>query len=333
MAADAILYLGERDIARALETIDVVGVVAAALTAHARGETILPAEAYLAWDHRGDRLRSLSMPGLVNGCAGVKIINANPSNPARGLARASGLTLLFDLETARPACILQAARISCLRTAAVTCIAADLLAAAPIERLALLGAGPLARCHLELLPHRLPALREIRLYDLDRQRAATLAADAQVQALVVCESAEQAIRGADLVVPLTTTTSGYIRYDWLQPGALLVNVSLDDPLPEVVLQADKLYVDDWPLVAQDDRRLLGRLLRAGQIRGTDDREDGSRAVDGELGQLLIGTQEGRARPDQIILVNPFGLAIEDLALAQHVHQHARELGLGTTLDA
>jgi len=239
--------------------------------------------------------------------------------------------VLFHLQSGQPVCILEGARISCLRTAAVTAIAADLLGTHPIERLALLGAGALARCHLELLPPRLPKLSEIRLYDLDPKRASTLAAGTAA-ATIVCDSAAQAIRGAQLVIPLTTTSSGYIQYDWLDPGALLVNVSLDDPLPEVVLRADKLFVDDWALVAADERRLLGRMLRVGQICGPNEMRDGARPIDGELGELLTSANKGRSHADEIILLNPFGLAIEDLALAHRVYHHALQLDLGTMLE-
>lgn len=332
MPAETILYLSEREVARALESVNVVATVAAALAAHGHRETTLPAEAYLAWANAGEPLRSLSMPGLVDGCPGVKIINANPANPRRGLPRASGLLVLFDPATARPTCILEAARISCLRTAAVTALAAQLLGAHPIERIALIGAGALARCHLELLPSRLPELREIRLYDLDPRRAATLAGGAADGRVIVCDTAEGAIRGAQLVVPLTTTISGYIAYDWLEPGTLLVNISLDDPLPEIILRADKLFVDDWTLVAHDERRLLGRMLRAGQIRGPNTATDERRAIAGELGELLSGKRQGRTGSEEIIVVNPFGLAIEDLAVAQQVHRRALEQGVGTTLD-
>lgn len=334
MPADGILYLSGRDVARAVEALDAVNVVAAALAAHARREIVLPGQAYLAWSHAGESLRSLSMPGMVDGRAGVKIINANPGNPARGLPRASGLTVLFDAETGRPVCVMEAARISSLRTAAVTALATDLLGAHPIERLAILGAGELARCHLELLARRLPALREVRLYDPVRARAAALAA--RLTDATVCASPEQAIRGAQLVVPVTTTTTGYIRDEWLAPGALLVNVSLDDPLPDVVLGADKVFVDDWSLVATDERRLLGRMLRAGEIRGPDGDNTQTitmaRPIAGELGDVLIGAREGRSRTDERIVVNPFGLAIEDIAVAHHVHERAIRLGLGTRLE-
>jgi ornithine cyclodeaminase len=326
VTAETILYLSGHDVARAVERVDVVGAVGAALAAHGRGETILPAEAYLEWEHDGETLRSLCMPGQIDSVPGVKIINANPANPARGLARASGLTLLFAPGTGRPLCIMEGAQISCSRTAAVTAIAAELLAARPIERLALIGAGSLARSHLRLLPPRLPDLREIRVCDLEPERAKALADDR----IVVCDSPEQAIRGAELIVTLTTTTTGYIRYDWLQLGALLVNVSLDDPLPEVVLRADKLFVDDWSLIAADEHRLLGRMLRDGVICGPN--QTGGRAVDGELGQLLARSRRGRSHPAEIILVNPFGLAIEDLAVAKLVYEQARGSGLGIDLN-
>jgi len=327
--AGELLYLSGREVVQALEAVDVVEEVRSALAAHARGETLLPAQTRLDWEEADEALRSLIMPAAVGGCAGVKIINANPANPSRGLPRASGLVVLFDIATGQPCCILDAARISGLRTAAVTAVAAELLGSASIERLGLLGAGALARVHLELLLPRLADVREIRIYDIDPNRAAGLAAT--IEGAVACNSAEAAVRGAQLVVAVTTTRSGFIQYEWLEPGALLVNVSLDDPLPEVVIRADKVFVDDWAQIAADERRLLGRMLRAGEIRGPNELENGGRRVDGTLGELLCGGNPGRRCPDEIILVNPFGLAIEDLAVARCVHQQALHLGLGTTL--
>ena len=330
MPPDRILYLCAREVARALERVDVVEAVASALAAHARGESVLPAEAHLAWEHAGRPLRSLSMPGAVEGWPGVKLINASPGNAARGLPRASGLTVLFEEATGRPAAVLEGARISCLRTAAATAMAVDLLGAAPIRRMALLGAGALARCHLELLLPRLPELRDVRLYDVDAARAEALAAE--VGPARARGSAAEAIRGADLVVAVTTARSGYIRHGWLAPGALVVNVSLDDALPEVVLRADRVFVDDWALVAADPHRLLGGMIRAGRIRSPDGPGDGARPIDGELGEILIGARPGRSRPEEIILVNPFGLAIEDIAVARRVYRRALQLGLGTSLE-
>jgi ornithine cyclodeaminase len=340
---DKMLYLNRREVEQACAQIDPVAVVSCALALHSLGEAIVPDEAYLAWTNSlGEGARSLNMPGWLGGSdavAGTKIINGNPANSARGLPRASGLTLLFDPTTARVSCLLEAAYISSLRTASVTALSADLFRGPRVECLAVIGAGALAAAHLALLPARLPGLRQVRLFDLDRARAEALrrqhagALAARDVCLTLTDSAEQAIRPAQLIVPVTTTTTGYIPYRWLQPGAVLVNISLDDPLPEVALEAGRLFVDDWQLVKTDSRRLLGRLYREGLIDGPEATATGrARRVDGQIGEVVLGTRPGRSSSDEVILVNPFGLSIEDVALAAQVYATARRLGLGSYLE-
>jgi N-[(2S)-2-amino-2-carboxyethyl]-L-glutamate dehydrogenase len=327
-------YLSGREVAAACADLDPVAVVADALAQHAAGDCELPEEAYLAWrTPRGEPARLLAMPGLVDGdgVAGVKVLGSNPGNPARGMSRAAGLTVLFDRASARPVCVMEAATISALRTAAVSALAARLLAGPPVERMALIGAGALAAAHLELLPPLLPALAEIRLHDLAPGRAQALAMSFQRglrQRLRVAPTAERAIRGAELVITATTATEGYIALDWLAPGALVVNVSLDDVLPEIVLGADLVVVDDWHVVQADRRRLLGRMARDGLVTGPG----AGGPVHAQLGDLLIGRRHGRRADYERILVNPFGLAIEDVALAVRVHAAARRLGLGVGLE-
>ncbi|TWH65130.1 hypothetical protein [Micromonospora olivasterospora] len=198
---------------------------------------------------------------MLDGAAryGIKVINASVGNPARGLPRASGLTMLFDAETARVVAVLAADRISALRTAAVTLLAVRAFGAAHAREMAVVGAGELARAHLLLFAERLPRVERFHVFDLVRARAEALAGEFGDADVRVCDSAEQAVRAADVVVPVTTTTTGYIPYGWLRPGCVVVNVSLDDVLPDVVRRADRIVVDDWGLVAADGVRLLGRL--------------------------------------------------------------------------
>lgn len=334
-------YVDATEVSRVLPAIDPVAAVRRMLELHARGETVLPAEAYLPWQAEdGAPCRSLSMPGLIRGgvdVAGTKIINASPANLDRGLPRACGLIVLFDLATARPRCLLDGTQISALRTAAVSVCAVQQLAAAT-RVLALIGCGPLAAAHLRLMAAHLPDLAEVRLYDLAPARAQTLHAEAQnvgpAVTVTVAASVRQAVRDADVIVPATTTTEGYLPLAWLRPGAVVVNVSLDDVLPEVVLGADLVVVDDWGLVAADDRRLVGRMLRAGQVYGPDDEPPpggAARRVDAELGQILIGAHPGRTAPEQVVLVNPFGMAIADLAVAAAVETAVGGVGGGQWL--
>lgn len=311
---------------------------------HGLGETILPAEAYLGWTNPlGESVRSLNMPGYLGGTlnvAGTKIINSNPGNLKRQVPRASGLTLLYDSMSTRILCAMDAAYLSSLRTASVTALAASLLHGVTIERLAVIGAGAIARSHIALLAVTLPHLREILVFDVDSGRVADLERDAAPAlesrkiAFTPVAAAEEAIKRSQLIVTATTTTTGYIYFDWLQPGSLLVNVSLDDPLPEVVLRAHKVIVDDWSLVASDTRRLIGRMYRGGQVLAPDAAAatiNGCRQIDAELGDLVVGRKEGRSNLSEVILFNPFGLSIEDVALAANVYRVARDQGLGIFL--
>jgi len=342
---EPILYLCRKEVEAICREIDTVAVMRDLFALHAAGKTILPDEAYLGWTNaNGEQVRSLNMPGYVSGTgamAGTKIINSNPSNVMRGLPRASGLTMLYDSVSTRITCVMEAAHLSSLRTASVTGLAVDLLGVKSIQTAAVIGAGVLARAHLKLLVQRLPALRRILLFDLKRERAEALSRElqsARAHELDVntTSTAEEAIRQAQLIVPVTTVTAGYIQFEWLQPGALLSNVSLDDPCPEVVFKADKVIVDDWKLVKADERRLLGRMYREGKVVGPDaprfESQNGTRRIDAEFGEVVLGTRVGREREDEIILFNPFGLAIEDVALATVVYRVARESGVGKFLE-
>jgi N-[(2S)-2-amino-2-carboxyethyl]-L-glutamate dehydrogenase len=342
---DGILYLCRKDIEQICRGVDSVAVMREVFSKHVSSQTILPDEAYLIWTNSaGEPVRSLNMPGYLGGAqpvVGTKIINGNIYNPKHGLPRASGLTLLYDELSARIVCLLEAAYLSSLRTASVTALAVDLLLGADFHTAAVIGAGVLARAHIELLARCFAHLRQVYLFDISDERAMALQHDLapllQEHGIILQRvlTAEEAIRAAQLIIPVTTTTTGYIPFAWLQPGSLLVNVSLDDPLPEVVLHADVIVVDDWNLVKHDHRRLLGRMYRDGLIVGPDDDGEvsvkGARRIDAQFGDIVNGTKTGRRHANDIILVNPFGLAIEDVALAAQVYQMAQALGIGMHL--
>lgn len=318
------------DVAVALAKVDPVAVVRDTLAAHARGDTTLPDEAYLPWHtESGAFARSLALPGAVWGdrpAIGLKVINSSLENPDRGLPRAQGLTLIFDRATARPIAMMPAAAVSATRTAAYSALSVRLLAAPGTERVAVLGAGALAAAHLDLISQELPGASFV-MHDLVPERAASFGHP-------VAGSAREAVAGAGLVVCTTTATTGYIGLDWLAPGALIAHVSLDDVLPEVVAGADLLVIDDWDLIAADDRRILGRMWREGTVTGPEGQRHvpgEGRQVDATLADVVSGTHPGRARAEDIVLSNPFGMGVLDVALAAAVLDTAVAEGRGTEL--
>jgi N-[(2S)-2-amino-2-carboxyethyl]-L-glutamate dehydrogenase len=338
MGSETMLYLDHDDVVRACGLIDPVEIVRQTLVAHAEGDTVLPDEAYLEWETpEGHPARSLNMPSAIRSpvlVAGTKVINACPANVERGTARAAGLTVLFDVSTSHPSTILSGTYISALRTAAVSYLAVSVLLPAPVS-MTLLGAGALAEAHLRLFASRCPSLERVAVHDHRSGVAADfcerLAYDVDIP-LVDAPSASEAVRGADVVIPVTTTTVAYLERDWLDPPCVIVNVSLDDVTADLLLTASPLIVDDWNLIRADQRRLLGRLAADGLVVGPGEpRERPVRAVDAELGSVLADPSVFQPWNGDVAVINPFGLSVEDVGLAAAINRVATKHGWGIPL--
>lgn len=334
---DGLLYLSSSDVLAACVDVDPLTCVRDALLQHATGAAEVGVEGVIRWSPAsGHSARTLNMPGLLGKgeVVGTKIINANTGNPDLGLPRADGLTILFDPRSARPRAVLQGAHISALRTAAVSTLAARELGTSDPVTLGVVGAGKIAQAHIKLLAEHLKIGRVLlsdRLPERADALARTLRNDGLVPEIAVTD-VERSVRGSNVIVTATTATQPYVSDDWITPGTLVVNVSLDDIEERSYLRADLLYVDDWQLVIDDSQRLLGRLGRAGKISGPGQPAPvRGRCVTGTLGQLLTHECPSRQEEGQIIIVNPFGMAIEDLAIAQEVCAAAVSLGLGVRL--
>jgi len=334
---EALLYLTAAQVNDLCQKIDPLDTVTRAFLAVRAGHAEVTPEAALQWTAPdGTAARSLILPARVTGTYGCKIINACIGNPARGLPRAHGLIVLFNPETAAPVCVLEAARISALRTAAVSIAAVRAVRElAAVRHVAFLGCGRQARTHLELLATR-AGMAAVRAYDVHAGRATDFAEQARRllprAAITVADGPQAAVRGADLTIAATTTTTPYVALDWVGSGAVFVNVSLDDANEELLLGCDRLFVDDWSLVSEDKTRLLGQLARAGRVAGPGDPPppDGRR-VDADLATLLAGDCQEQVTEADRVVINPFGMGVHDVALAAEVYAAASADGVGSWL--
>lgn len=327
-----ILYLGRGDVRAAMggSIRPYVEALREALALHAEGDTAQPLKPYLKWRENGhiaDRI--IAMPGYVGGerpMAGIKWIGSKHDNPsARGIERASAVIVLNDADTHFPVAVMEGGEISGMRTAGVSVLATEYLARDGFARVALIGSGFIGRLHALGLIEAFPSIAEIRLFDARAEAAERLAAElreATTADVAVAPDAETAVRGAELVVPCTVADTPYIRFDWLAPGAFVSNISIMDVEPDAFVRVDKLVVDDWDQCNRE-RKTINQLVLDGRLR----RED----LHAELGDVVRGARPGRTDPDERILLNPMGMAIEDVACAAAVYRAARERGVGTWL--
>jgi ornithine cyclodeaminase len=315
--------LGHDDVVALLPMVDCIGVMRQALTALARGEGLQP-------------LRSLTrpadlpgfmvlMPGYVPGSLGAKVLGIFPGNSAMGKDPHQGLVLLLSPESGELTAILDASALTGIRTAAVSAVATEALARPDARRLAIIGAGVQARWHI-------PAIAAVReLHDVvvvarDPGRTAAFARDAaDAFSLPVRASADvgEAVRGADIVVTVTSAVEPVLRREWLADGVHVNAVGACVPtareLDTDTVASGLFYVDRRESAVAE----AGDLVLAGL---------GADHIVGELGEVLTGAAPGRRRDTDITIFESLGLAVEDLAAAAFSVERATATGRGTVVS-
>lgn len=320
------LILGHYDVLAALSPEDCADAVATVLAAHARGEARMPLRSMIPFE--GATGFMATMPAWRGGAEAMfslKSLCIMPDNPKRGLDSHQGIVTLFDGSTGVPTAILEASAVTSVRTAAVSAVATRVLAREDARVLAVLGAGVQGRAHLRALP-RVRTFEEVRVYARSAEHArAAAGANGRVS---VASSAEEAVRGADVVVLATSSPTPVISRGWLAPGAHVnaigASVPSDRELDVDTVAACALFCDSREsLVGEAGEYRLA--VEQGAIAGEDH-------VRGELGEVLAGLAPGRRSAEELTVFRSLGLAVEDLAAAERAVARARELGIGTEVE-
>jgi len=322
-----LLVLAHEDVKRLLAMDDCIELMADALAELARGDSWQP----LRFVVRPPEEQSLMglMPAhrsSPQSAYGLKTVCIFPGNPARGLDAHQGGVMLFDGETGELRALVDASAVTSIRTAAVSAVATRTLARPNSRVLAILGSGVQARAHLEAMA-RVLSFEQARIWSRTAEHAQAFAAEAEepfpVQAV---ESAENAVRGADVVVTVTSAREPIIERAWLAPGAHVNAVGSSIPtareLDSATIAAAALFVDRRESTLNES----GEYLRAVEEEGI-----GPGHIRAELGEVLVGSHEGRS-DDELTVFISLGLAVEDLAAAEYLYRRARSEGAGAVVS-
>ena len=313
--------LNQEEVERLLDMEGCIEAMAGALAALARGEVHVPLR-FVVKPEDEPSLIGL-MPAHRAGDSplySLKTVCVFPDNPQRGLDAHQGTVTLFDGETGEVRALLNASAITAIRTAAVSAVATRLLAREDARELGILGSGVQARSPLEALGL-VRAFDRIRIFSPTAGHAKKLADEVGAE---VAGSAEEAVRGADVVVTVTSSTEPVLERDWLKAGAHVNVVGGRPPQMrelDVATVADSAFYTDKRESAENEAWDYRDALDAGAI--------GPGHIRGEIGEVLIGDAPGRQSPDEITVFRSLGLAVEDLAAAEYVVARAREAGVGT----
>lgn len=322
------IVLGQRDIGELLSMRDCIDVMAGALGALARGESMVPLRTMMRLPNGSDIFAL--MPAYIASppAMGAKIISVFPGNHGTPLDSHQGAVLLFDASNGSLQAVMDATAITAIRTAAVSALSAKLLAREDADELAIIGSGVQARTHLEAIPL-VRDIKRVRIWSRNKANALALSrvSSAKGPSVQVFDSAEEAARGASIVCATTSSTEPVLRGDWIAPGAHVIAVGAATPGAREVdtwlVKRSRLFVDSRVSALKEPGDILIP-LEEGEI--TPDH------IVAELGELVNGTRQGRRSRDEITFFKSLGLAVEDLAAAQHVHAQAIRRSKGTQLD-
>jgi len=281
-----------------------------AFVAYARGEWTMPPKVYVPAYPEGD---FRAMPALGAGHALLKWVTSFPGNPAQGLPTVTGLVLLSDASNGMLKAVLDAGAVTALRTGAAAVLAAEALGRSDAETAAVIGAGVNGEAAARTFVAR---GRRVELWDIDRTRAEEVAERVGAE---VAAGREEAL-AADLLVTVTPGRQVVLDEGSLLRGQHASLMGADGPgkaeIAVAELERVQVFCDDWEQASHN-----GDLVHAVEA-GVLARDDVS-----QLGDVLIGTAEGRKSDDDITVFDSTGLAIQDLAIALAALERADELGL------
>ena len=306
------LYLTEAEVVELLTPAEARPAVEASVLRLARGEVDNPPRTRLELPDGFFAAMPCVDRGL--GYAGLKTFAWTPA----------AVTFLVVLESldGRLVALIEAERLSRLRTAAASAVAATNLARAEARSLGVFGCGRQAGAHIAALREALPTIERVVVQGRDDGRVAVFCREHD------CAAAEEPrdAAGCDVVVTATTSTDPVLRGEWLEPGALVCAVGANSlsarELDNVVLERAAFVCCDSREQSREEAGDLVEPVERGVLDWLEVHE---------LGEVVSGEVPGRSADDDIVVFKSNGLAAWDLAAAARVVELARERGVGREL--
>ncbi len=323
------LVLRESDVRAVLSMKDAIGLMAGALRAFSTGGVVQPVRLAMLVDPHAGYLGLMPAYLRAQEAVGAKAVTFYPNNAAKDLPTHLAVILLWDSRTGDLLAIMDGRFITEVRTAATSAAATQALARRDAGTLAILGAGVQARSHLDAMPLVRP-VQQVRVWSRTPASVQRLIAEMQPRAgvrLRACATAEEAVRGADIIVTATSATAPVLRGTWITDGAHINAVGAPRPdwreLDSDAVRRARVFVDSH----------AGALAEAGDLLlPVAEGEITKDHIRGEIGDVLAGRIPGRTGEREVTLFKSLGMAVEDVATAHFVYTRAREKGVGQEIE-
>src|SRR5438874_398535 len=294
------LYLDEEQVRQHLRMEELIPAMEKALVDFSAGKVTQPVRSVITVDPPGGFFGM--MPALTPEGLGIKIVTFYATNAERGIPTHMATIFLVDPETGAPLAVMDGRLITEMRTAAVSAAATKLRAALDAKVLTILGSGVQARSHVEALRF-VRSFEEIRVWSPTKAHAERFAKEISAKAM----PAEEAVRGADVVVTATNSKTSVLTGSWLKSGCHVNAVGACRP--------------DWRELDDDAMRNVVFVdSREAALKESGDVILPGAKIYAELGEAFAGKINSRA--NEITIFKSLGMAVEDIAAALLVYRSA-----------
>jgi len=263
------------------------------------------------------------MPTSDGETYGFKYVNGHPRNTRQGLQTVTAFGLLADVGNGYPVLLSEMTLLTALRTAATSAMVARHLAPAGADTMALIGNG--AQAEFQSLAMRaICGLRSVRLWDIDPTATRKSANNLKGLGLDVnvCDSAEAAIEGAQIITTCTADKQyATILTDNMVGAGVHINaIGGDCPgkteLAPAILQRSDIFVE-YP----EQTRIEGEIQQLPPDHPVT-----------QIWEVVTGRKPGRTSTAQITLFDSVGFAIEDFSALRYVRDAITGTDLYLDLD-
>jgi len=321
------MVLSAADVSKCLTVKKTMELVEYVFGEWGKGNIVMPAKITLDMARSGCESWSNAMPAYIVPCnaAGIKWIGGYAGNIQKRLPYIMGVIILTDPETGQTLAFMDGSYITNMRTGASAAISAKYLAGQEVGVVCIIGAGSQGRtcalCFNEIYPD-----AEMRIADISEDSKKNFVEEmskALDMRIINASSVEEAVRGSDLVVLVTTAAKPFIREEWIKPGTTVLAMGSFQQIEDAfACSADKIVVDSWAQACH--RGELKQLVESGKLNEGD--------LYSELGDIVINRKTGRESGAERILMIPVGLGAHDICIAQYVHKVASEKNLGAVIN-
>ncbi len=325
-----IRVLTAADVHAALPMPRAISAMREAFAQLADGRANIPARIALPVPHVHGML--LVMPGRSDlpHRLGGKLVSVFPENTEKGLPLIHACMMLLDPQTGAPKALLEGTTLTAIRTGAASGLATDLLARPEASVVAIIGAGVQARTQLEAVCS-VRDITQARVFSRTEQSARAFATEMSGRGpipsdLRVARSVRGATAGADIICVATTSSVPVLLREEVPEGCHVNAVGSFTPemqeLDPGLFAAARVVVDQRTATMEEAGEVIAA-VQSGQVREEE-------LV--ELGAIVNGTSPGRTDSGEVTVFKSVGVAIQDLAAADHALRSATREGLGTLVD-